>query len=126
MTTTWGKLGPEPRSEPLARTFHYLLAVACGAFAGWIDIKIGDLLFTALLVLASCMLLGILRPQKPWRWVVLVGLFVPVADLLAYLLMAQKPYRVQIYESLLAFLPAIAGAYGGSAMRAAIDNLISK
>jgi hypothetical protein len=126
MTTTWGKLGPEPRSEPLARTFHYLLAVACGAFAGWIDIEIGDLLFTALLVLASCMLLGILRPQKPWRWVVLVGLFVPVADLLAYLLMAQKPYRVQIYESLLAFLPAIAGAYGGSAMRAAIDHLISK
>jgi len=126
MTATWGKLGPEQRSERSPSTFHYLLAVACGAFAGWIDVKIGDVLFTALLVLASCMLLGLLRPQKPWRWVVLVGVFVPVADLLAYLLIAQKPYRAQIYESPLAFLPGIAGAYGGSAMRGVINNLVSK
>lgn len=126
MTTTWGKLGPEQRSDVPPDTFHYLLAAGCGAFAGWIDIKVGDLLFTALLVLASCMLLGALCPQKPWRWVVLVGVFVPIADLLAYLLMAQKPYRAQIYESVLAFLPGIAGAYGGSAMRGVIDNLLTK
>ena len=90
------------------------------------DIKVGDLLFTALLVLASCMLLGVLRPQKPWRWVVLVGAFVPLADLLAYLLMTQKPYRAQIYESLLAFLPGIAGAYGGSVLRGVVDTLLAK
>ena len=126
MTTAWGKLGPEQPSGAPRRTFHYLVALACGAFAGWIDIKVGDLLFTALLVLAACMLLGVLWPQKPWRWVVLVGACVPAADLLAYLIMAQKPYRAQIYESLLAFLPGIAGAYGGSMMRAVMDNLMGK
>jgi hypothetical protein len=126
MTTVWGKFGPDETSAAPARAFHYLLAMACGAFAGWMDIKVGDLLFTALLVLASCMLLGVLRPQKPWRWVVLVGVFVPLADLLAYLLMAQKPYRAQIYESLLAFLPGIAGAYGGSVLRGVVDTLLAK
>jgi ABC-type multidrug transport system permease subunit len=126
MTTGWDKLGPDETPAPPARAFHYLLAMACGAFAGWMDIKVGDLLFTALLVLASCMLLGVLRPQKPWRWVVLVGAFVPLADLLAYLLMTQKPYRAQIYESLLAFLPGIAGAYGGSVLRGVVDTLLAK
>ena len=94
-----------------------------GAFAGWVGIRVGDLLFTALLVLAPCMLLGVLGPKKPWRWVVLVGIFVPIAELFAYVTMTQKPYRSQIYESFLAFLPGIAGAYGGSLMRGVIDNL---
>lgn len=125
MTTAWGKVEPELKHEVAPGTFHYLFAVACGVLAGWVDIKVGDLLFTALLVLAPCMLLGMLRPQKPWRWVVLVSVCVPAADLLAYLILAQKPTRAQIYESLLTFLPGIAGAYGGSMMRGVIDNLVA-
>jgi hypothetical protein len=102
----------------------YILAALFGILAGWADVKIGDLLFTALLVLAACLLLGALRPTRPWRWVVAVGVFVPIVELLAYLVMTQKPYRAQIYESFLAFLPGIAGAYGGSLMRGVIDNLL--
>ena len=90
-----------------------------------LDIKVGDLLFTALLVLAPCMVLGVLRPSRPWRWVAIVAVFVPVAELLGFLLLAEKPYRAQIYESLLAFLPGIAGAYGGAMMRRAIGNIFS-
>lgn len=88
------------------------------------DVKVGDLLFTALLVLAPCMLLGALRPQRPWRWVVVIGIFVPIVELLSYVIMTQKPYRAQIYESFLAFLPGIAGAYGGSILRGVINNLL--
>lgn len=95
-----------------------------GIFAGWMDVKVGDLLFTALLVLAPCMLLGALRPQRPWRWVVVIGIFVPIVELLSYVIMTQKPYRAQIYESFLAFLPGIAGAYGGSILRGVINNLL--
>lgn len=101
----------------------YILALLFGILAGWVDVRIGDLLFTALLVLAPCMLLGALRPNRPWRWVVVIGIFVPIVELLAYLIIAHKPYRAQIYESFLAFLPGIAGAYGGSLMRGVIDNL---
>jgi hypothetical protein len=37
--------------------------------------------------------------------------------------LTQKPYRAQIYESFLAFLPGIAGAYGGSLLRLAFTNI---
>lgn len=106
------------------RPIFYLLAIALGIFAGWVDVKVGDLLFTALLVLAPCILLGALRPKRPWRWTLLVGIFVPLADLLAYLVMTQKPDRAQIYESFLAFLPGLVGAYGGAFMRAVINNVL--
>jgi hypothetical protein len=105
-------------------TVHYVIAIFFGIFAGWVDVKVGDLLFTALLVLAPCILLGALRPQRPWRWTVVVGIFVPVADLLAYLILTQKPDRAQIYESFLAFLPGLVGAYGGSFMRGVINNVL--
>ena len=45
-------------------------------------------------------------------------MFVPLAELAAYLVLTVKPTRAQVYGSFLAFLPGIAGAYGGSLMRA--------
>lgn len=113
--------GPRVRRD----TAFYVLAALAGMFAGWVDIKAGDLLFTALLVLAPCMLLGLMRPQRPWRWVAIVGAFVPIAELLGYLVLTEKPYRAQIYESFLAFLPGIAGSYGGSLMRRAMANIFA-
>lgn len=123
MTTAWGQVLPEEKTSVRRETGFYVFAAGAGMFAGWMDVKVGDLLLTALLVLAPCMLLGMLRPQKPWRWVVLVAVCVPAADLAAFLILAQKPTPAQVYESLLTFLPAIAGAYGGSVMRGVIDNL---
>ena len=58
------------------------------------------------------MMLGLMRPQRAWRWAVVVGICVPVVELLGYLALTQKPYRAQIYESFLAFLPGIVGAPG--------------
>jgi hypothetical protein len=113
-------------SHPRARRDipFYVLAVLFGIAAGASNVWIGDLLFTALLVVASCMLLGAIRPQRPWRWVVLVGIGVPVVELLAYWVLTAKPYRAQIYESFLAFLPGIAGAYGGAVLRGVVENLL--
>jgi len=101
----------------------YLLAALAGIGTGWVDVAIDDLLFTALLVLMACMLLGLLRPRWPWRWVVIVGMFIPLTELAAYMILAVKPTRAQVYGSFLAALPGIAGAYGGSLMRGVIDNL---
>lgn len=103
--------------------FFYLLAAACGGVVGWVDVAVDDLLLTALLMVASCMLLGILRPRWPWRWVVTVGVFVPLTELAAYLALTMKPTRAQIYASFLAFLPGVAGAYGGSIMRNVFETL---
>jgi ABC-type multidrug transport system permease subunit len=103
--------------------FFYLLAAACGIGAGSADVIVDDLLFTALLVVSSCMLLGILRPRWPWRWVLVVGAFIPLTELAAYVIQTVKPTRAQVYGSFLAFLPGIAGAYGGSFMRRVMENL---
>jgi len=105
---------------------NYVLAACLGICAGVLDVKVGDLLLTALFVLASTMLLGMLRPQRPWRWIVLVGVFVPILQLLAYLFLTQKPYRAQLYESCLGFLTGIAGAYGGSVLRRLLNELSGK
>ena len=110
-------------SQPGADVPFYVLAALAGIGTGWADIAINDLLFTALLVLASCMLLGLLRPQWPWRWVVTVGVFIPLTELAAYMVLTVKPGRAQIYGSFLASMPGIAGAYGGAFMRSVIDNL---
>jgi ABC-type multidrug transport system permease subunit len=101
----------------------YLLAALCGVGAGVADVLVDDLLFTALLVLASCMLLGVLRRQRPWRWVLIVGVLIPLTEMAAYLVRTINPTRAQIYGSFLAFLPGIAGAYGGSVLRGVADNL---
>jgi ABC-type multidrug transport system permease subunit len=103
--------------------WFYLLAALCGVGTGWADIAVNDLLFTALLVLASCMMLGLAQPRRPWRWVLMVGVFVPVTELAAYKILTVKPTRAQVYGSFLAFFPGIAGAYGGSIMRAVVENL---
>jgi hypothetical protein len=124
MTTAWGEILPKGKSG--GDGFYYLLAVMSGALAGWLDIKVGDLLLTAMVVLAACMLLGILSPRRPWRWVLLVGVFVPVMEWLAYFVLSQKPERAQIYESFLAFVPGIAGAFGGAMGRGVVDNLFAR
>lgn len=103
----------------------YVLGALCGIGAGWADVVVGDLLFTALLVVMSCMLLGMLRPRWPWRWVLVVGIFIPLTELAAYELLTVKPTRAQIYGSFLAFFPGFAGAYGGAVVRRVVENLRS-
>ena len=110
---------PRTRSDA---PFYFLAALA-GIGTGWVDIMIDDLLFTALLALMACMLLGMLRPRWPWRWVVVVVGFIPLTELAAYLILTVKPTRAQVYGSFLTALPGIAGAYGGSLMRGVVDNL---
>jgi ABC-type multidrug transport system permease subunit len=114
---------PEQVSSAGRDEWFYLLAALCGIGTGWADVAINDLLFTALLVLSAGMLLGTLRPRWPWRWVVMVGVCIPLTELAAYVILTVKPTRAQVYGSFLAFLPGIAGAYGGSIMRGVMDNL---
>jgi energy-converting hydrogenase Eha subunit A len=104
----------------------YLLAAILGICAGILDLKAGDLLGTALFVLISTMILGAMRPDRPWRWTLVVGIFVPVVRFGAYLLFRRKPERTQIYESILGFVTGIAGAYSGAVARRAVRELFGK
>lgn len=112
--------------NPPGDTIIYLVGVLLGICAGVLDVEVGDLLLTALFVLSATLLLGMLRPQRPWRWIVVVGVFVPVIQVLAYFFLAEKPYSAQIYESCLGFLTGIAGAYGGAVARRQMNELFRK
>ena len=115
----------DPVSPAAARSDvpFYALAALAGIGTGWADLTVNDLLLTALLVLAACMLLGLLRPHWPWRWVMTVTVFIPLTELIAALTGKAHPTRAQIYGSFLCALPGIAGAYGGSIVRGVVDHL---
>ena len=85
----------------------YILGGVLGVAAGVLDVKFGDLLLTALFVLMATMLLGALRPHRPWRWTLTVAVFVPLVQLAAFALLTEKPYRAQIYESFLVSSPEL-------------------
>ncbi len=120
------ELGGKAEGIHKSDTLYYVLAAVLGICTGVVNVYVADLLFTALFVTAFCMLLGVLRPRRPWRWVVIIGVCIPIIELLAYLILTQKPYRADVWESFLAFLPGIAGAYGGSIMRGVIDNILQE
>jgi hypothetical protein len=101
----------------------YILGGVLGIIAGVLDVKVGDLLLTALFVLMATMLLGAIRPQRPWRWTLAVAVFVPLVQLAAYAVLTERPYRAQIYESFLGFLTGIAGTYGGATARRVVGQL---
>ncbi len=103
--------------------FIYLLAVLFGLSAGLLEITVGDLLATALCVLLSTLVLGFLRPRHAWKWTLIVGAFVPLMRVAAYLVMNQKPYRAQIWESGLGLVTGIAGSYAGAMARMGVDVL---
>jgi flagellar biosynthesis protein FliQ len=120
-------MNSDPRPAPVSPApaegpWVWAVGGVLGAFCGFVEIKVGDLLLTAFLVLACTMFLGFARPQRPWRWTLLVCVCVPLARLVAAFLMRQFTARAQIYESLLAFLPGVVGAYAGHFMR----NLASR
>src|SRR5260221_5279587 len=99
----------------------YVFAPVLGAAAGWVEIKFGDLLLTALVVMSVTMFLGILRPQRPWRWMLLVASFVLLSQGAAYFFLTEPSSREQIFESMLGFLTDTVGAYGGSLFRRALS-----
>jgi hypothetical protein len=101
----------------------YALGVLLGLSAGILEITVGDLLITALFVLLSTLVLGFVRSRRPWRWIIVVGVFVPLVRLAAYLALNQKPYRAQIWESALGFVTGIAGSYGGAFARMGLEEL---
>jgi hypothetical protein len=63
------------------------------------------------------------RPRDAWRWIVVVGVFVPLARLLALLFLNQRPYHAQIWASGLGFVTGIAGSYAGAMLRLGVDEL---
>jgi hypothetical protein len=104
----------------------YILAIALGLFAGWVNQAVDDALLTALCVLAFTMLMSAWKKEQPWRWGLLVWVGVPVV-LGWYHFVVRWPHtRGQVYGAFLQILAASAGSFGGHFMRQMIDNIFLK
>ena len=105
----------------------YALAVLMGIGSGVLHVTVEDPLLTALAVLAATMFLGFMRPERPWRWTLVVGLLVPVVMIVANRLHYYQTFsRAGLYGSVLIMLPGIAGAYGGFFGRAFLKEMFFK
>jgi hypothetical protein len=105
--------------------FALLLGVGCGILHVLVEtLEEPDPLLSALAVTMATMLLGVLRPARPWRWVLLVGIPVPLAILLAkFTIPAAHFTRASIAGSILVSLPGCAGAFGGSLLRRKLSEI---
>ena len=105
--------------------FALLLGIGCG----WLHVMVEtmeepDPLLSALAVTVVTMMLGLLRPARPWRWVLFVGIPVPLAILIASFVIPTAHFtRASIAGSVLVSLPGCAGAFGGSVLRRKISEI---
>jgi hypothetical protein len=116
----------QPERFPLAfGLFALLLGAGCGALHVLVEtMEAPDPLLSALAVTVATMLLGILRPGRPWRWVLLVGIPVPLAILIASVAIPTAHFtRASIAGAVLVSLPGCAGAFGGSLLRRKLSEI---
>ena len=116
-----------PTTAPAHSDFlAYPVAIAFGLFSGWVNQKVDDALLTTLCVLGFSMVLGVWKKQRPWRWLLLVWIGVPVVMAYYQFAVGWPHNRGQVYAALLQILAASAGAHGGHFMRQMIDNVFLK
>jgi ABC-type Na+ efflux pump permease subunit len=108
--------------------FALLLGIGCGALHVLVEsLEPPDPLLSALAVTAATMLMGVVRPARPWRWVLLIGVPVPLAILIASVAIPNAHFtRAAIAGSILIMLPGIAGGFGGSILRRKLSELFSE
>ena len=104
----------------------YFVAIVAGLATGWINQRVDDALLTALAVLVFTMALGVCKPERPWRWGLLVWVGVPLV-LAYYQFVVKWPHdRGQVYGAFLQLLAANAGSYGGHFMRRMVEGVFGK
>jgi hypothetical protein len=111
------------KTAPRTSFLVYLIAIGLSLFSGWVNQVVDDALLTALCVLAFSMLMGTWKKDRPWRWVVLVWVGVPIV-LAYYQFVVRWPHdRGQVYGAFLQILAGSAGGFGGHFMREMIDHV---
>ena len=104
----------------------YFVAIVAGLLTGWLNEIVKDPLLTALSVLGFTMAMGVWKPERPWRWGLLVWAGIPLV-LAAYAAFTKRPHeRWEVYGAFLQLLSANAGSYGGHFMRRMVEGVFGK
>ncbi|MBZ5582647.1 MAG: hypothetical protein LAQ30_10680 [Acidobacteriia bacterium] len=95
----------------------YLFCLAAGAFLARFELHTDDTGVEVFFILAATFLLGCLHPRRAWQWPLLVGPWIPGAELL----FGSGKQSLGSLGLLLAFVVALglAGSYAGALVRRA-------
>ncbi|MGZ4788385.1 MAG: hypothetical protein ACXVZV_06300 [Terriglobales bacterium] len=91
---------------------YWLLGAFFGAACGYTHIRLQDSSLSVLMVTGFTMFLAYKRPERVWRWALLVGLSMPAAGFIA-LLTRQRPSRGMIAGTFAGLAFSIVSAVGG-------------
>lgn len=97
----------------------FVLALAGGIFAWWVNSRNDEPQAAVLVILMVTFLLGFLVPARAWLWALVTGACLPVGYLLARSVgyLPVIPVEPGWYASFIALIPAFIGAYGGALAR---------
>jgi len=87
-----------------------------------VHIRIQDSSLSVLMVTGFTMFLAYKRPERVWRWALLVGLSMPAAGLVA-LLTRQRPSRGMLVGTFAGLAFSIVAAVGGRVLHRAVKTL---
>ena len=119
-------VAPKPERFPiLFMLIAILLGIGCGMLHVLVEtMEDPDPLLSAIAVTFISMLLGTIRPRRPWRWVLAIGVPVPLVMWASTYVMPTVHFtRAGIAGSLLIALPGFAGAFGGSVLRTKVQQI---
>ena len=121
---TSGQIGNDARqSSRTSEVMAYVIAVVLGLAAGYVNLEVNDPTLAALLVAMIAMGLGLWKRRRPWRWGLLVGLCVPLAQLFAYA-KGYPPIRGEVSRAcFIGLVSAMVAAFLGSMGRLAFENI---
>jgi hypothetical protein len=101
----------------------YVVAAVLALASGYVHVLVRDPLMTALMVLAFTMVLGLWKPEKPWRWFAIFAVIVPAFTLLSRFTVHPDLNRGEIAGSFVAVFSGFAGGIGGAILRRAFVTL---
>jgi hypothetical protein len=101
----------------------YIIAVVLALASGYVHVLVRDPLLTALMVLIFTMVLGVWKPERPWRWFVVFAVIVPVYTVIVRLTTHPDLNRGEIAGSFVAVFSGFAGGIGGSILRRVFTTL---
>lgn len=100
-------------------SIYTAFSVAIGLGIGWLDLHTTEVMVTILSLLLAGIFLGLLQPKAAWRWVVLLGLGLPVMAIVGMLFGVSSAEQIHLDPriSLVAMAFALVGCYIGVAVR---------
>lgn len=106
----------------LIRSLLLLAALALGLCAGLIDVRSTGIVPVSLVLGVAAFALALIRPANAWLYALLMGLSVPLVHVLAPSLGVTEvsPPHPNVAATLLAIVPALAGALLGIFTRSAL------